>query len=93
MSRQKQLNVVFGVANAQKQGVIEARLALRVARLCFKREQVIKRLITVFNEAMSRVASRASEACLTKLCDTKADGGSASFGYRNLASIENYIEA
>ena len=42
---------------------------------------------------MSRIASRAREACLTKLCDTKADGSSAGFGYRNLASIENYFEA
>ena len=38
VSRRKQLNVVFSVANAQKQGAIEARLALCVARLCFKRK-------------------------------------------------------
>ena len=37
-------------------------------------ERGTKRLITVFAEAMSRVASRASKDCLAMLCDTKADG-------------------
>ena len=39
VSRQKQLSVVFDVANAQKQGVMGARLASRTVRLCFKRRE------------------------------------------------------
>ena len=35
-----------------------------------------KQLITVFGEAMSHIASKASVACLTMLCDTKVDGES-----------------
>ena len=36
-----------------------------------------KQLITVFDEAMSRVASRTSKACFAMFCDTKADGRKA----------------
>ena len=43
MSRQKQLITVFGVANAQKQGVMGVRLALRAERPCFKRERHSRR--------------------------------------------------
>lgn len=39
VSRQKQLSVVFGVANVQKQGVMGVRPALRAVRLCFKRKR------------------------------------------------------
>ena len=37
-------------------------------------EQAVKRLITVFGEAMSRIASRTSRVTQAKGDDTKADG-------------------
>ena len=43
MSRQKQLSIVFGVANAQKQGVMGVRLVLTSSTTMFQEESWIAR--------------------------------------------------